>query len=181
MLSLRLLSVASLLMTGSSIAVAGGFVGLGVGPSPSLNGDNVNNLEGTGRTARLFLGYRILQFSVEGQLTANSTTDSVTDQEDYSATHAALYGKYSHPLGSGFEAFGKLGLVRSSYGNDNAESLTGSGLGAAAGVELRVPLGISAIAFGLEYGLTSVGLDLTDGTQSTVRSGQWLLSASIGM
>lgn len=162
-------------------ASAGGFVGLGVGPSPNLSGDEVNDLEGSGRTGRLFLGYRIQHFSIEGQLTANSTTDSLRNQDDYAARHVALYGKYSHPIGDGFEAFGKVGLVQSSYGNDDTESLSGGGLGAAAGVELRVNLGISAIAFGLEYGLTSVDLELPNGDESTVRSGQWMLSVSLGM
>lgn len=168
-----------------SVASAGTYVGLGVGPSPTIDAKDLT-LDGYGRTGRLFLGYRIMQFSIEGALTAASTAGNVTTNSsasDLDARYASLMGKYSHPLGNGFELFGKAGLLYSDYSMKNGSSdLKGSSLAIAGGVEYRVSLGVGSIGLSLEYGLSSGELeDNVTSAKTDVATRQWMFGVSVGM
>ncbi|CAN5808897.1 hypothetical protein BH11MYX2_BH11MYX2_14320 [soil metagenome] len=186
---MRSLRLAAVVIAGAlavpTVASAGTYVGLGVGPSPTIDAQNLT-LDGYGRTGRFFLGYRILQFSVEGALTAASTAGNVTTSSsasDLDARYASIMGKYSHPLGNGFELFGKLGLQYSDYSvKDGTSDLKGSGLALAGGVEYHVFLGVGSIGLALEYGLSSATLqDNVSNAETKVDTRQWMLSVSVGL
>lgn len=172
-------AVVALSLLAPVTAMAGTYVGLAIGPRPTLDS---NTLEESGRTARIAVGYRLTRFSIEGAITANGgDVNPRLYTSDYSARHLTLAGKYSHPLGNGFELFGKAGLQWSKYTVDqNLGSFDGHGLMLAGGVEWRLNLGIAAASLFAEYNVSSVTV-AENGADKDLQNRQWLLGVSLGM
>jgi hypothetical protein len=172
------LTVAAVLVATTGIAAAGPYVGLAIGPSPSLGNDL--GLVTEGRTGRLLGGYRLGRLSAEAAITANNVT-YLNSNVDFNARHLSIAGKYNHPLGDRFEAFGKLGLQYSSYASDVTPSLTGGDWLLGVGAEYRINIGIAAASVFLVVEYTKIQLAQDAGPTNDVRSLQPMLGFSIGM
>jgi hypothetical protein len=131
----RALLVAAFLVGTTTIASAGPYVGLGIGPAPGVS-SNTDGLDENGRSLRILGGYR---FKVPrlGSLSAEvalTDYDSRWNNGDYSTRHLALFGKYNFPLASGFEVFGRLGVQNTWQSiNDGVGSFSGGGVAVGAG------------------------------------------------
>lgn len=167
------LVVAVLLVLGSSTAHAGGYLGLGIGPSPAVN-DNLDSLSPSGRSGRFLAGFRFSKLAVEGAVTA------YTASVGYDARQFQLTGKYNHELGSGFEVYGRFGVHHTSLDADDAMyDVSGNGLLIGGGAELRLPLPITASMF-LDYSLASATLS-GDRYDLEHSSRMWMLGFTIGL
>lgn len=97
----------------SGSAMAGGFVGIGLG-SPSVVQDDTGRFSSAGRSERLMGGYAFPvaygKLALEGAYTsagANRQVNNVALPLDGAILWAA--GRYNFPMGNGFEVFGRIG------------------------------------------------------------------------
>jgi hypothetical protein len=130
----------------SQAASAGGYIGLGVGTSPS--GEIANDTSSTttdgSRSWTGIVGYRFGHLSLEGTGTEYT---QVYDQAVRDATQWGIALKYSLPLGNGFEAFGRGGLQRTDLSND----WSGDGWMLGAGFEWRFHILLTGASAFVEY------------------------------
>jgi hypothetical protein len=129
----------------TSVASAGTYFGLGLGTGADVNADHSVMVQGTGRTGRLFGGYRFGKLSIEGAI---SRYGLLLDGTPFAATQAALVGKYSFPLSQGFELYGRGGIQHTwlATGTQGQNSADGTGIVFGGGVEYR--FGLSFVAGG---------------------------------
>src|SRR4051812_209393 len=101
-----------LVAASSSIASAGGYIGLGIGTAPAVGSDvtSIDTLPSDGRSGKLLLGTRWGRISAEGAIQKFDMT--------YSVYQASAAGKLNFPLGNGFEAFGRFGLQHTWMNHD---------------------------------------------------------------
>ncbi len=151
--------VAAILVASSGVAKAGGYLGLGIGPSPGAS-DAHDYFSGGSRTARFLGGVRFGQFSAEGAITGFALHN--TAGTEYDAKEASVSGKFNLPLGDNFEAFGRLGLQRtwlSAQSNNPAADAQGNGYQLALGMEYRLNVGVASGSLFLDYSHHSSSYD----------------------
>ena len=171
----RALVVAALLVGSTQAALAGPYLGLALGPSPALDSSTPGAM-GAGRTARLLGGYRFGRIAAEASATAGDLAWE-NDGYDYSSRQLMLAGKYSFPLGDGFEAFGKVGLMTHKVAvADKSWSDTGYLIGAGFEYKLKVPIAPISVFVDYELSRTDFEKDNWDLT-----SRQWMLGFTLGI
>lgn len=177
----RALLVAALLVGTSSVAAAGPYVGLGLGPAPALS-SNADAVHEDGRSMRLLGGYRfkslkIGEISVEGAVTAYDA-GWPRFGGGVSVRHFALFGKYSFPLGSGFGVFGRLGVQHTSMETDDGYDYSDNGIAVGTGAEYAIRLPFVSGAVFVDYTVMHVGALTEDPYSLTSR--QWMLGFTVG-
>ena len=98
-----------LLAASTSVASAGGYLGLGIGTPPAVSSDANGKHFSDSRSGRLLGGMRFGHLAVEGSL---GRFDLVHRGLESTSTTLGLGAKYSLPLGSNFEVFGRGGVQR---------------------------------------------------------------------
>ena len=173
--SLALASLAALaaLAAAPATARAGSYLSLGLGGEPALQGELDTAAAGAdGGNGRLALGQRFGRLAVEASL---SRFGIVADD----ATAVGIHARLAFPLGSNFEAYGRLGLERLWLG-DSQMTVSGdaSGLVGAGGLEyrLKAPLLGSASIFAE---LSQDSFETASGADGGVRL--WTLGATLGL
>jgi hypothetical protein len=179
----RVLLVAAFLVGTSTVASAGPYVGLGIGPSASIYGTDPIGIDEGGRTLRLLGGYRFGPVSGElaigGQtLTFKDNIGGLFDTREYS-----LAAKYNHGLGYNFEVMAKAGIARMSLSHqqDSVYDTAGTGLLLGFGAEYRVAVGpIKAGAITLDYShhIATLSGDVYEFEKASI--GVWMLGFTIG-
>lgn len=169
--------LAAVLLFASSTASARPYVGLGVGDGVGVSGD----YSARGRTFRLLGGYKFGKISAEAS--AGRASVGAEPGTDYDATQLTLSGKYSQPLGEGFEVFGRVGLHHISLDRQDTDredlNLSGSGLLFGGGVEYRPKLPVS---FWFDYTMTyTSSLDGVYIKESDFTTRQWMLGFTFGI
>jgi hypothetical protein len=162
----------------ASAASAGAFIGLGIGTGAASSGDT--SLDEHGRSGRLMLGYRFGRISIEGMGSRYEMVSS--DLHEWTGTTLSLGGKYSLPLGSQFEAFGRLALQRTDVsGNYYDEEKSGTGFLLGGGFEFRLPVAVAAISLFVDYTIQNTGLKTPGyGDQElSLTSRIWTLGATL--
>jgi hypothetical protein len=181
------LAVAFLAAT-SSAATAGAYVGIGIGTNAVSEGSD--RLVDDGRSARLHGGYRFKPmrfgaFAIEGSLGGYGVglQDSTVRLMD--AYQVSLAGRFNLPLGSDFEAFGRLGLQHTTVGGYMpAYDTSGTGFLVGAGIAYLFNIGIgSGAGVSIDYQISKAELSgdrFQAGTAFDVIQRQWTLGVSIG-
>src|SRR5688572_30013321 len=165
-----------LVAASASAATAGGFVGLGVGTGAASSGDY--SIDEHGRSGRLMLGYRFGRFSIEGLGTRYGMI--TPDAHQWDGTTLGLAGRYNLPLGDKFEAFGRLGLQRTSFSDKNYDTeLAGSGFLVGAGFEYRIPLPTMGIGIFVDYTIQRSSISGPGADSLPVTSRLWTLGATL--
>jgi hypothetical protein len=185
------LAVAFLAAT-SSAATAGTYVGLGIGTNAvGVSTEGTNRLVEDGRSARLFAGYRFRPmrfgaFAIEGALGGYGLglldRTSVVEIDAY---QLSVGGRFNLPLGSHFEAFGRLGLQHTSAGAENPiYNTSGNGFLAGAGIAYLFNVGIgTGASVSIDYQLNKTELSgerFQGATAFDVTERQWTLGVAIG-
>lgn len=175
----RPLLVAALLVAMSSVASAGIYGGLSVGPESAVQDDQFDLTSG-GRAVRLLGGYSFGRLAVEGQVMGNTLKQGF---EDVDHRQLAVLGKYNHPLGSNFEVFGRAGLQYTSLSlTGGSYDFTGAGLLISPGVEYRLKFATASASIRLDYTISyakTANDQFADDLSFT--SGQWMLGFTVGM
>ena len=175
----RTLLVAALLTASASVASAGFYGGLSVGPDPAVQDDNAG-LESKGRAARLLGGYRLGRLSAEASVsgvTLRDQTGSDTDHRQY-----ALVGKYNFPLGSNFELFGRAGIQRTSLTFlDGSYTYSGNGILLGPGVEYRLNFVAASASLRLDYTISYAHTERDTLETVDFTSGQWMIGFTVGI
>jgi len=188
---MRALLVAALLVGTSTVAAAGPFLGLGLGPGASVGG--TDKIEAGGRSFRLLGGLGLKAFSV-GRLSAEAslTTQSLAFRDNvYGSFRAYELGadlRYNFPLSGGFEIFGKVGIQHSSisHESDSAYDASGNGLLLGAGAEYLIKTPVASGSIFVDYTLYASQLDGEDiaGHGSYTGYGNslsgWMLGVTVG-
>ena len=173
------LLAAALLIASTSVASAGVYGGLSVGPDPAVQ-DNRFDLTSSGRALRLLGGYRIGRLSAEASIMGNTLRDS---QGEIDHREYAIAGRYSFPLGSNFELFGRAGLQYTTFSLfQDTYDYGGKGIILGPGVEYVIKLVAASVAIRLDYtiGYAKTSSDsYPDGIDLT--TGQWMLGFTVGM
>jgi hypothetical protein len=179
----RAVLAVALVAVSSGVASAGGYIGLGIGTGPAVDADVENDLTPDGRSGRLILGHRFGRFAVEGAVGKFDVmlSDNGGGGPIYETYQAQVSGKYSLPLGDGFEAFGRLGLHKQWFSNEQERlDVEGTGLLLAAGFEYRFKAAIGGFSIFVDYQYSRA--DLTGDTYELGETStrMWTLGATIG-
>ncbi len=161
------------LMAISTTASAGVYVGLGVGTEPGINDEMARTAVPVGRSLRGLGGIRFGRFSIEGALNGFGVVVNRHANQDVFQLSAAA--KYNHPLGDGFEAFGRAGLERTWLNN-----FSGNGFLVGAGFEYRLDLLITNASLFVDYTIHHATLTDTRG-QVGETSRIWALGFTFGI
>ncbi len=175
----RALFVMALLSTSSSVASAGGYLGIGVGPTTAITEEATAWTAPQGRSARVLAGYRFGNLAIEGAISGVGTSTIHGDDHLLSVWVA---GKLSFPLGSGFEAFGRVGghHTTTKIGQDPFE-ISGNGLLAGAGFEYRLNLVATRASIFVDYTLAQATLTGDYNAELDVTLRTWTLGITIGL
>lgn len=169
----------------SSTASAGGYLGLSLGTRPGGNDDFEARIgTASGRSLRGLAGWRFApvsfgSFSAEAALNGFDVLAPRYGEHTAYQLSAAL--KFNLPLGSDFEAFGRLGAERTWLTlNNNGFDFTGDGFVLGAGFEYRLNAVLANASIFVDYNihhatLESVRFDVDD----TLRT--WSLGFTIGI
>jgi len=175
----RMLLTAAVLGASTSVASAGVYGGLSVGPDASVQ-DDVFDLTSPGRAVRLLGGYRLGRFSAEAGISGNTLRDRGGQDVDH--RQLSLVGKYNFPLGSNFELFGRAGLQRTSLSfGDGAFNYTGAGVLLGPGVEYRLNFVAASASIRLDYTISYANTESEGLEKVSVTSGQWMLGFTVGI
>jgi hypothetical protein len=177
----RALLAVALVATTSGVASAGGYLGLGLGTSPSVSGDS-GEFDSAGRSARLIGGFHFGRFGVEGSIGGFDAQEKLQASWYPSKVYlASISGKYNLPLSDGFEAYGRVGLQRTwfSIENDDRFDASGNGLIAGVGMEYKLDLKATAASIWLDYQYSRASLD-GELTKSSLSARMWTIGFSIG-
>jgi hypothetical protein len=180
---MRSLVAVALVAAAASTASAEPYLGLGIGTAASGHvGDDASSQMSDGnRSGKFLVGYSfgklsIGTVSVEGsatrfnQLYRNAANDG---------TSLAIAGKYGVPLGDGFEAFGRLGLQRSSL-STSVGDLSGNGWLLSAGFEYHVDALVKGASVFVDYTHNQTTYDNGPHSPSLDSSASmWMLGASM--
>jgi hypothetical protein len=179
----RSLVLGVILLAGQSgMASAGVYLGLGVG----TNGfeDSAHIFQTDGRALRVFGGYRFPNlsfgaFSVEGGLEGYDLFNNHSDSKSYTATDFFAAGKFSLPISSDFDAYGRLGVQRTSLSGSG--DFAGSGYLAGAGIELHINTQIVNGSVFVDF--TRNGQTLSGNAGHSVEDSsvdRWMLGLTVG-
>ena len=179
------LLAAALLIASTSVASAGIYGGLSVGPDGAVQDDQFDLTSG-GRAIRLLGGYRLGRLSAEASVTGNTFTDREGGSVDH--RQIALVGKYNFPLGSNFELFGRAGIQRTwiTLGDRVPESydVSGNGVIFGPGVEYVLKFVAASATIRLDYTIGYAkpsGPIFEDQGGVSFTTGQWMLGFTVGM
>jgi outer membrane protein with beta-barrel domain len=166
--------VAALVAVGSKSAHAeGSYLGLGVGPAPSLSDDRFT---GDGRSVKALGGMRWGQFSVEAQLGGFDLAVSNT------VIQGSVNGKLNLPIADGFEVYGRGGLghswLRAAKDVNNQE---GNGFVLGLGIEYRLDLTVASGAIFLDYGYNSTTFKDDRDRQLDLSTRVWTIGFAVGI
>lgn len=175
----------TLVATSTTVASAGGYVGLGIGTAPAvvISGPDLDVHE-DGRSGRLIGGFRFGRIAVEGAVGQFDFAyrDSGSNLLELAAYQAQVSAKYSLPLQDGFGVFGRVGLLKQWFNfkdSDGTYDLTGTALVAGAGFEYRLPTVLDLNLFvEYQYSRGDMSGDRLDFGSTNVR--MWTLGATIG-
>lgn len=185
---MRLAVIAAVLTASASVASAGTYLGLGIGPAAGVNGDagayGSGSFEGAGRSYRLLGGFRVGRLAVEGSITGQDLLFTGNNGMGFEGRELAVAGVYSHPLGSGFEAYGKLGIHRTwlsaDGGFDGMYDVSGDGLLVGGGFALRLNAVLASGAVFVDY--THHAADLSGDRYAFEGGvGMWMLGFTFGI
>jgi len=167
-----------LVAASASVASAGGFVGLGIGTGAATSGDVP--FDENGRSVRLEGGYRFGRFSIEGM---GSRYALAYELNPWTATTLALAGKVNFPLGDKFEAFGRLGLQRTSITLDEGyQENAGNGFLLGGGFEYRLPVAAVGVSVFVDYTILHTNVKNVQpaaGNEFGLTSRLWTLGATL--
>lgn len=181
MLDLRPMSRTALALVlvaaSTSSALAGGYVGLGIGTGAASSGDFA--LEENGRSGRLMVGYRFGRFAVEGLGMRYGMTTS--DGHEWTGTTLAVAAKYSLPLQDNFEVFARAGLQRTDVNGNQytAEQVGGGGFLVGGGAEFKLPVAAVQMALFVDYTVMHTSLDTWNAMDLGLTSRIWSLGATL--
>ena len=170
-----------LLAASASTAVAGPYVGLGIGGSPSTSGDMAYNEDG--RVGKLFVGYQFNALKV-GRLSAEGIGSKFdvfrADGYEYGATNVGVAAKYNLPIADGFEVFARAGLQHTSLNGQDGirEDYSGTGFLLGLGAEYR----IQRFGIFVDYNINSAKLtspEIYGDREFGFTSRVWMLGASV--
>ena len=172
--------VAIALAASATAASAAPYFGLGIGSSADLNG-NLSQFSDDGRSYRLFGGYRFIKYlSLEAAVTRFG---EVNHSAPYDATSVAAVAKGSLPLGSGFEAFVRLGLQHTWLSTDSQfNSFDGTGYLLGAGFEYRFHTPIGGASVFADYQRLDAGMTSSQNPKAVDQSsGLWTLGVTLSL
>jgi len=175
---------AAVLTATASVASAGPYLGLGVGPAAGMSGgDNQygpGSFEGAGRSYRLLGGYQLGRLAIEALIKGQ---DFAYNGSRFAGKELALAGVYHHPLGSGFEAYGKLGVHRTSLTRDvdiRVYDVSGEGLLVGAGFALHLDALLASGSVFVDY--THHAADMSGDRYAFEGGvGMWMLGFTFGL
>lgn len=177
---MRSLLAVALIAGSTSVASAGGYIGLGIGTGPGTSGDLAYKEDG--RSGRLQLGFRLgSHLAIEG-LGSRADVMYGTSPSSYQWQVLGLAGKYNITLDDGFELYGRLGVQHTSVSDVmDTELHAGNGMLFGGGFEYRVGLGMSASIF-IDYTVNRSKLesDRSPGASWDFTSRVWTLGATVG-
>lgn len=167
------------LMTISTTASAGGYLGLALGTEPSTNDAMHNVAQPLGRSLRGMVGFRFANVSVEGGLNGFNVGTQHGDQSVYQGSVAL---KLNIPIANNFEAFGRGGIERTwlSLG-DSARDLQGDGWLFGGGFEYRINAVLANASIFVDYMYHRTDLTNNAGTIHDASTGMWGLGFTIGI
>jgi hypothetical protein len=165
-------------------ASAGTYLGAGIGPEANV-GANAGFIAGSGRSFRLLGGMKFGRLSGELSITSNGLAlDARGSALPYSGYELGLAGKYSFPLGSNFEVFGKAGVQRTAFSSNDDPNydVSGNGILVGAGFEYRLSVGpISAGSLWVDYTHHQASLSGAQYQVDGARVGMWMLGFTVGL
>lgn len=179
----RALLVAAILVGTTSMAAAGPYVGLSIGPAASIYNTDPIKIEEGGRSLRLVGGYRFRQFSAEAAIGGQSLYFNENIRGYFDTRQYSLAGRYNHALGHNFEIMGKLGVAHLSLSHevDSTYDTSGTGLLLGFGAEYKLAVGpIKAGAITLDYTHHIATLAGTAYEFESASLGVWMLGFTIG-
>jgi hypothetical protein len=154
---------AVLLASLPATASAGTYVGLGIGTAPAFN-EQTERLDSDSRSARVMLGWRTANVSVEGAIGGFDMI--ITDPRNGvsrgfgDAYQASAALKLNLPLGNNFEAFGRAGLHHTWISPEvEINEVSGNGLLIGAGFEYRLNLLVGQGSIFVDYQYNRVTLE----------------------
>jgi hypothetical protein len=157
-----------------SAALAGGYIGLGIGTAPAVNSDKVELVE-NGRSAKILAGTKLGRFSLEGALHGY-------DVSSYSAYQLSIAGKFTLPLDDQFGVFGRFGLGKTWLTTENSiYDVDGNGYLLGAGAEYRLDLGVAAGAIWIDYQYNKSQELAGERNKFDFSSRMWMLGISVGI
>lgn len=172
----------------SSVASAGGYVGIGIGTNAVSEGSD--RLLEDGRSARLFAGYRFkpLRYgaiSVEGSISGYGVALQDSTPRPLDAYQFSAAGRYNFPLGQNFEAYGRLGLQHTTVGGDLAiYDTSGNGFLVGAGMAYLFNVGIgtgASVWVDYQINKTTLSGERFQGASAfSVTERQWALGVALG-
>lgn len=168
--------LAVLLVAASSQVASAGYLGIGIGTSPAVKSDApaVDALPEGSRSVRVLGGLRFGHVSIEAAMHG-------FELSTYDAYQGSLAGKLSLPLGSGFEAFGRVGVQRTWMTADNElYDVEGNGYLLGGGFEWRLPLAVTQVSIWVDYQFNTADLE-GDRDAFELSSRMWTLGVSIGI
>lgn len=168
-----------LVAASASAASAGTYLGAGIGTAPAVNTDFAD-MQSSGRSGRLVAGMRFGRLSVEGSggryglYLAGAPFDSTTLAADV---------KFSLPLGSNFEAYGKAGLQNTWLSTDamGYGDTSGGGLLLGAGFEYRLNLVATSASLFVDYQYAHSSFDTDNKTPFDASARMWTLGFTVGL
>ena len=153
-------TVLALVIVASTAAAAhaGVYAGLGIGTGANVSDSNNTSYAADGRSARLALGYRIGPFSVEGAYSGFGL--QLDNAGLYDSRSLQLAGKYNLALGSKFEAYGRLGFLRTDLNARDVSNSNASGTGytMSLGMEYRIDLVATGLGIFMDWTRNSASL-----------------------
>lgn len=175
----------ALVAASSGVAAAGTYVGIGIGTAPVISpSDLENDLDPDGRSLRGTIGHRFGRFAIEASLAKYDfiLADNGGGGPLYEGYQGTVSAKYGLPLGDGFEVFGRLGLHKQWFGNEQERfDVSGSGLVLGAGFEYRVKAALAGgLSFFVDYQYSRADLTGETFAFGDTSTRMWTLGATIG-
>jgi hypothetical protein len=184
--TMRTLLALVIIASTAAAAHAGIYAGVGVGTGADVS-DSINTkYTADGRSARLALGYRIGPFSIEGAYSGYGL--EVDNAGLYDSRSLQLAGKYNLELGSKFEAYGRLGFLRTDLNSRDGSNvdLSGTGYTLSLGMEYRIDLIATGLGIYMDWTRNSANLSTTDPTTTAANIGDqtaslWTLGVNVSL
>ncbi|MEO8841586.1 MAG: outer membrane beta-barrel protein [Kofleriaceae bacterium] len=183
---MRTLLAVVIIASTAAAAQAGIYAGVGIGTGASVSDSNNTSYTADGRSARLALGYRIGPFSVEGAYSGYGL--QLDNAGLYDSRSLQLAGKYNLELGSKFEAYGRLGFLRTDLNARDASNsnLSGTGYTMSVGMEYRIDLIATGLGIFMDWTRSSADLSTDLSTGSTAKFGEqtasmWTLGVNVSL
>ena len=161
---------ASLLLGLSSQALAGGYVGAGIGSEASISGDLSGHFDtDEASSGRIVIGHRMGALALEASLFGSDLvgiSDFTGRDTEFSTLSLGVDLKYHLGLVGGLELYGKIGLnktwLRAPDARDDLD-YSGRGHALGAGLQYTFPLPVTEISLWLDY--TRQTTELRDSTR----------------